>query len=60
MQNAEVWLKGLAAAFISAAATSIAGAVITNFHDLRTAALTGLVSGAVGAVLYLKQSPVPK
>jgi hypothetical protein len=56
----EVWLKGLAAAFISAGATAASGAVLTKISDLRGIGVMALVSGISGALLYLKQSPLPK
>lgn len=58
-----MWLKGLLAAFIQSAATSVTLIVVdpshfaNNWHMLLSAAL---VSGVVGAALYLKQSPIPK
>lgn len=56
----ELWAKGLLAASLSAAATAASGAVITRFSDLRGMGIMALVSGISGAILYLKQSPVPK
>jgi hypothetical protein len=55
-----VWLKGLAAAFISAAATAASGAVATKLSDLRAIGVMALVSGITGTIMYLRQSPVPK
>jgi hypothetical protein len=54
-----VWGKGLAAAFVSAAATAAAGAVATKLSDLRGLGAMALVAGIMGAVLYLRQSPLP-
>ncbi len=56
----QVWLKGLLAAFISAGATAASGATLTRISDLRGIGVMALVSGIAGALLYLKQSPVPK
>lgn len=60
MKNWRVWMKGLAAAFVSAAATAVAGAAVTKLHDLRTMGVMTLAAGIAGAALYLKQSPLPK
>lgn len=60
MKAWEIWGKGLAAAFISAAVTAISGGVVTKLGDLRAVGVMALVSGIAGALLYLKQSPVPK
>ncbi|MGH9445490.1 MAG: hypothetical protein ACRD3O_07175 [Terriglobia bacterium] len=60
MLNFEVWGKGLAAAFVSAAATAASGVAVTRLHDLREVGVTALVAGIAGAVLYLRQSPIPK
>lgn len=56
----QAWAKGLLAAFISAAATGASGAAITRLGDLRGVGVMALVSGVMGAILYLKQSPIPK
>jgi hypothetical protein len=60
MTNWRVWLRGLLAAFISAGATAASGAAATKLSDLRGIAVMALVSGIAGAVLYLRQSPIPK
>jgi hypothetical protein len=60
MENWQVWVKGLAAAFVSAAATAASGAAATKLSDLRGIAVMALVSGIAGALLYLKQSPIPR
>jgi hypothetical protein len=60
MITVEIWLKGLVAAFVSAAATAASGAAATRLSDLRAIGVMALVSGIAGALLYLKQSPVPK
>jgi hypothetical protein len=56
----QVWAKGLLAAFISAGATAASGAAVTKLSDLRGIGVMALVSGITGALLYLRQSPVPK
>jgi hypothetical protein len=56
----EVWAKGLLAAFISAGVTAVSGATLTRISDLKGIGVMALVSGIAGALLYLKQSPVPK
>jgi hypothetical protein len=56
----QVWVKGLLAAFISAGATAASGAAVTKLSDLRGIGVMALVSGITGALLYLRQSPVPK
>lgn len=56
----QVWLKGLGAAFICAAATAASGAAVTKLSDLKGVGVMALVSGISGVILYLKQSPIPK
>jgi branched-subunit amino acid ABC-type transport system permease component len=67
--NWTLWLKGLTAAVVGGFANSflsalgITGAQIVGIHvqqlDLRQLITTTVVGGAVGLMLYLKQSPVP-
>lgn len=59
------WLKGLIAAFISAAANSLTAAVVApesfNFgSQWKHTATLALVGGIVSAAAYLKQSPLPE
>lgn len=64
MNDWKTWLYSLVAAFIQAAATSITVVVVDpiafNFGEQwqKTAAVA-LVSGLMGAALYLKDSPLP-
>lgn len=66
MKSWQVWVKGLIAAVVSAAANSIslmiASPATFNFSNggLRNLGTVTLASALVGAALYLKQSPVPK
>lgn len=63
--NPQVWLHGLISAFITGGANAIAASYIKpevfNFsaglHDMTKLAV---VSGILGAVAYLKTSPLPK
>lgn len=66
MNKIEVWLKGLLAAAISGAANSIAVIVVDPDHfspaavgGFKKLGLVAVTGAAVGAVMYLKQSPVP-
>jgi hypothetical protein len=58
------WLKGLIAAIISAAANTITASIVdpVNFplSDFKKIGTFALVSGLIGAAMYLKQSPIPK
>jgi len=66
MRDWRVWLKGLVAAAISSVANSASVLIADPTHF--SPSLAGwkslgsviLVSGAVGAIMYLKQSPIPK
>jgi hypothetical protein len=60
MKSWEIWGKGLLAAFISAAATAASGVAATRLSDLRGIAVMAVMAGVAGALLYLKQSPIPK
>jgi hypothetical protein len=61
--KARKWVKGLIGAAIGGAANSVSAMIIDptafNLGDLRKLAAFALVSGAISAALYLKQSPVP-
>ncbi len=64
MNDFIVWLKGLMAAIISGAAHSIAAMIIDpakfNFSTgLKPIGEMALVSGIIGACLYLQRSPIP-
>lgn len=65
MKSLTTWLKGLIAAIVSATANAVVLTISdpqhfnpgrAGWHDLGTVLI---VSGIVGAALYLKQSPVP-
>ncbi len=69
----DVWLRGLAAAFISAAASGITAGMTAMGVDpehfnlslglgavFQMAGIVAIVGGIVGAANYLKQSPVPE
>lgn len=66
MTNWKIWLKGLIAAVVSTAASSVSVLIADPKHfspgiaGWRNLGLVALVSAIVGAALYLKQSPVPK
>lgn len=60
------WLKGLIAAFVSAAANSLTTMLVdperfnlNSIGGLEHVGVLALVSGAGGAALYLRQSPIP-
>lgn len=66
MLNLELWLKGLLAAVISGAANTVAVIIVDPDHFSPTAVggfkklgAVALGGAIVGAVMYLKQSPVP-
>lgn len=64
MKSLKAWLAGLASAFISGAASAVTLMVVDpahfNIHEgLYTVGTVALVTGAVGAAFYLKQSPIP-
>lgn len=65
-QNTKLWIHGLAAAFIGAAATTLTTTLSApgtfNFatpDGLKHVGLSALISGAVAAAGYLIKSPVP-
>lgn len=63
--NWKLWLHGLAAAFIGGAANAISNIAVApetfNFEaGLKKLLMSALVSGVLGAALYLKKSPVPE
>lgn len=66
MTDWRIWLKGLIAAVVSAAANATLLVIVSpaafNFSHggLRNLGAVTLASAIVGAALYLKQSPVPK
>jgi hypothetical protein len=60
MKTWQIWGKGLLAAFLSAAVTAASGAAVTKLSDLRGVGVMTLVSAVAGALMYLKQSPIPK
>ena len=58
------WLRGLVGAFIQAAATSISTTIVApesfNFGDqISNLAWVALVTGIVGAALFLQRRPLP-
>lgn len=61
--NWKAWLQGLLAAAISGTATTVgayAGTAMTgNALDLKATGGAALGGAVVGAVMYLKQSPIP-
>ena len=64
MQDWKRWVKGLISAFIGAAANSVTVVIVdpVNFNPLtetKKVLTVALVSGAIAAAFYLKQSPVP-
>lgn len=65
MNTVEVWAKGLLAAVVHAAATSVSALIVTpDSFDHSAAgwthlAIIALVSAVLGAAGYLKQSPIP-
>lgn len=65
MKTFEPWIKGLIAAFIGGAATSVTNVMVApdtfNFHYGFTKLWqSALASGVFSICFYLKQSPVPK
>ncbi len=64
MNDWKKWAKGLASAFIGAAANSITVVIVdpVNFNPVtqtKKVLIVALVSGALAVALYLKQSPLP-
>jgi hypothetical protein len=64
-KNPLMWFRGVVAAFITGASATIAdvgadlildGSVTLNIQKL---GMKALVMGAIGAAMYLKQSPLP-
>lgn len=68
----KVWLKGLAAAAVSGAASGVSAGASANMlapetfnmnggflMSLKLMAMTAIISGLGGAILFLKQSPIP-
>lgn len=62
-----VWLRGLAAAAVGGAANSAAAMFVDSqkfnlrsFEGLQSIGWLALSGAIIGAVLYLKQSPIPK
>lgn len=62
----KVWLHGLGAAFVGAAASAIGPMLIapdrfnlTSLAGLRSVFLASLISGGVAAAAFLRQSPLP-
>ncbi len=59
------WLKGLAAAVITGVSNAFLAAVVspetfnTSTEGLKKLGIMLLLSGAIGAATYLKQSPIP-
>lgn len=57
------WLKGLLAAFVSGAANAVSMMIVDpehfNFGQFGNLGEVALISGLIGAAMYLKQSPVP-
>lgn len=66
MKNLETWVKGLLAAVIGGASNAVSAVLVApgtfNFsHDGVVAIAKLAAAGAfLSAVMYLKQSPVPK
>ena len=71
METINLWLRGLAAAFIGGGASAVSGAVALNINDpkdfnttnpdkmFHVAATMFLISGFMAVMAYLKQSPLP-
>jgi len=64
VKSAGIWAHGLGSAAISGVSTAIAAALVApetfNINDgLNQLLQLGLVGGIIGAVNYLKQSPLP-
>lgn len=59
----KVWLKGLAASFITGASGMLASVVIDSEHfnpgHGKHLAMVAGISGLIGVAAYLKQSPLP-
>ncbi len=59
------WLKGLVAAVITGVSNAFLAAVVspetfnTSLEGLKKLGIMLLLSGAIGAATYLKQSPIP-
>ena len=59
------WLKGLLAAVITGVSNAFLAAVVspetfnTSAEGLKKLGIMLLLSGAIGAATYLKQSPIP-
>jgi len=58
------WIRGLVGAFIQAAATSLTTTIVApesfNFGDrIGNVGTIVLVSGAIGAALFLQRKPLP-
>lgn len=59
------WLKGLVAAIITGVSNAFLAAVVspetfnTSTEGLKKLGIMLLLSGAIGAATYLKQSPIP-
>ena len=58
--NWKAWLQGLAAAAVTAAASGATQVITTTGKVTTGTAVLGGVSGLVGALLYLMQSPLGK
>lgn len=71
MNTAALWLRGLAAAFIGGGSTAVSGAITLGLDDskdynlgnpahlLKIMGTMFVISGALSAFAYLKQSPIP-
>jgi hypothetical protein len=64
MEHVGLWVRGLVAAVVSAAANSVTVMVVEPMHfnlneGLGKVGQVALVSALVGAALYLKEHPVP-
>lgn len=61
--NWKTWLRGLIAAIVSGASSAVSAMVVDptafNTSDLSKLGKVALASAIIGAVFYLKQSPIP-
>lgn len=61
--NVWPWVQSLLAAFISGGANSVSAMMIApetfNIHDLKRLGTLFIASGIIGAVMFLKKSPLP-
>lgn len=64
LKRTELWFKSLIAAFVQGFAVSLSAAIIApdtfNLKNYDKFLELAIASGVMGAVMYLKQSPVPR